>query len=113
MTAVLATPADVAHFATSLDSVARAADDLARTLREQGQGDRVEGAVELREIAGHLAAKVRSGEFGGQTSSLPLSRPFGEWSYGELAEPAWKSIDEAQRVWDERLGGGDFALRDE
>ncbi len=43
---------------------------------------RVSIAVEVREIAASLAARARAGELSGRGGALPLSRPFGEWSYG-------------------------------
>ena len=101
---VRATPEDVECLATELDGVVRAAEQLERAAANP------EGAVEVREIAASLAARARAGELGGQPGALPLSRPFGEWSYGPAAEPVWQAIDAVQRVWDERLGGGDFEV---
>ena len=106
---VRATPEDVERLATELDGVVRAAEQLERELRGR-EGVNPEGAVEVREIAASLAARARAGELSGQGGALPLSRPFGEWSYGPAAEPVWQAVDAVQRVWDERLGGGDFEV---
>lgn len=102
--------ADVERFAAELDGVADAAAELERVLRSRGEADRVEGAVEVREIAADLASRARAGGLGGAKSSLPLSRPFGEWNYGSAADPVWRRIEAAQAVWNERLGGGDFEV---
>ena len=104
---VRATPEDVERLATELDGVVRAAEQLERELPADVNP---EGAVEVREIATGLAARARAGQLGGGAGALPLSRPFGEWSYGPAAEPVWQAIDAVQRVWDERLGGGDFEV---
>jgi hypothetical protein len=103
---VRATPEDVERLATELDGVVRAAEQLERELPDDANP---EGAVEVREIAASLAARARAGTLG-SAGALPLSRPFGEWSYGPAAEPVWQAIDAVQRVWDERLGGGDFEV---
>ena len=104
---VRATPDDVERLATELDGLVRAAEQLEREL---GDDVNPEGAVEVRKIAASLAARARAGELAGGAGALPLSRPFGEWSYGPAAEPVWQAIDAVQRVWDERLGGGDFEV---
>jgi len=106
---VRATPDDVERLAAELDGVVRAAEQLERELRGRG-GANPEGAVEIREIAASLAARVRAQELGGAAGPLPLSRPFGEWSYGPAAEPVWQAIDAVQRVWSDRLGDGDFEV---
>lgn len=106
---VRATADDVERLAAELDGVVRAAEQLERDLRGHG-GANPEGAVEVREIAADLAARARAGTLGSGRGALPLSRPFGEWSYGAAAEPVWQAIDAVQRVWEERLGGGDFEV---
>jgi hypothetical protein len=105
---VRATPEDVERLATELDGVVRAAERLEAELRSGSANP--EGAEEIGQIAASLAARARAGELSGQAGALPLSRPFGEWSYGPAAEPVWQAIDAVQRVWDERLGGGDFEV---
>jgi hypothetical protein len=105
---VRATPEDVERLATELDGVVRAAERLEADLRRGSANP--EGAVEIGQIAASLAARARAGELAGGAGALPLSRPFGEWSYGPAAEPVWQAIDAVQRVWDERLGGGDFEV---
>jgi hypothetical protein len=106
---VRATPEDVERLAIALDDVVRAAEQLERELRSRGDVN-PEGAVEVREIAVSLATRTRAGELSGRAGALPLSRPFGEWSYGAAAEPVWQAIDAVQRVWAERLGRGDFEV---
>jgi hypothetical protein len=102
--------ADVEAFAAELDGVAAAAAELEAELRRRGEGHRTEGAEEIGSIAASLAARARAGTLSGGKGALPLSRPFGEWSYGDAAEPVWRRIDAAQALWDSRLGGGDFEV---
>jgi len=106
---VRATPGDLERLANELDGLVRAAERLDQELRRRG-GVNPEGAVEVRNIAAGLAERARAGTLGGETTALPLSRPFGEWSYGTAAEPVWQAIDAVQRVWEERLGEGDFEV---
>lgn len=105
---VRATPDDLERLATELDGVVHAAEQLAQELRGRG-GVNPEGAEEVGKIAASLAERARAGTLGGASTALPLSRPFGEWSYGKSAEPVWQAIDAVQRVWDE-LGEGDFEV---
>jgi hypothetical protein len=105
-----ASAADVEAFAAELDGVAAAAAALAAELRQRGEGHRTEGAEEVGGIAASLAARVRAGTLSSRKGALPLSRPFGEWDYGEAAEPVWRRIDAVQALWNERLGGGDFEV---
>lgn len=106
---VRATQDDLDRLAAALDGVVEAAEALERQLQARGGPD-PEGAVEVREIAADLAVRARAGDLGGARGPLPLSRPFGEWSYGDAAEPVWQRIDAAREVWEERLGGGDFEV---
>ena len=101
---------DVEAFAAELDGVAAAAATLADDLRRAGEGHRTEGAEEVGGIAASLAARVRAGTLSGRKGALPLSRPFGEWEYGEAAEPVWRRIEAVQALWNDRLGGGDFEV---
>ena len=97
--------ADVAALVRALQDLEREA----AALRDRVRGTALEdGAAEIGDIAADLAGRART--LGGGRSALPLSRPFGEWGFGEEASPVWVAIDAVHRVWHERLHGGDFEV---
>jgi hypothetical protein len=99
--------ADVDEFVRLLQELEREASALLVQLEGSG---REEGAETVRAVAADLARQARDGRLPGSPGALPLSRPFGEWSYGSAARPVWQRIDAVDDFWLDRLGRGDFEV---
>jgi ABC-type sugar transport system substrate-binding protein len=104
-----ATQSDVDAFVAAADAVIGAAE----ALRAQVAGGPVplEGVDTARDQARAWRRKAVEGTLAqGGPMGLGLSRAFGEWDYGDADEPLRAAIRNMTRVWDERLGMGDFVL---
>jgi hypothetical protein len=107
------TRADLEAFAAPCDDLEAAAAELEELMRRERGESWTEGAGTVRAVASRLAREARHGGLAiPRPGALPLSRPFGEFTYEPHGEEVWRRIEAVDAFWDDRLGSGVFELVD-